>query len=51
MSKLKEETAQYLPYATDFLLASGEDLKKLSTKALNHRIKYLLLNFLHEQVP
>ena len=35
------ETEQYLPYATDFILAPGEDLKKLSTKALNHRIKYL----------
>ena len=35
------ETEQYLPYATDFILAPGEDLKKLSTKALNHRIRYL----------
>ena len=35
------ETEQYLPYGTDFILAPGEDLKKLSTKALNHRIRYL----------
>ena len=39
MSRLKEEIE--LPYATDFILAPREDLKKLSTKALNHRIRYL----------
>ena len=39
--QMNKETEQYLPYATDFILAPGEDLKKLSTNALNHRIRYL----------
>ena len=39
--QMNKETEQYLPYAADFILAPSEDLKKLSTKALNHRIKYL----------
>ena len=40
MNKAKREMEQYLPFPTHFLLAPDEDLKKLSTKALNHRIKY-----------
>ena len=39
--KPKEEMNQLIPYSIGILFTPEEDLKKLSTKALNHRIRYL----------
>ena len=41
MTKLKKEMNQLIPYSIGILFTPEEDLKKLSTKALNHRIRYL----------
>ena len=39
--KPKKEMNQLIPYSIGILFTPEEDLKKLSTKALSHRIKYL----------
>ena len=41
MPRLKKEMNQLIPYSIGILFTPEEDLKKLSTKALSHRIKYL----------
>ena len=41
MTKLKKELNQLIPYSIGILFTPEEDLQKLSTKALNHRIRYL----------
>ena len=41
MYKLKKEMNQLIPYSIGILFTPEEDLKKLSTNALNHRIRYL----------
>ena len=41
MTKLKKEMNQLIPYSIGILFTPEEDLKKLSTNALNHRIRYL----------